>query len=57
MTTTHTKIALQVHTLISTWKHYLVMDGTLDERFAFDDRDEVLAIGQSMVDKGIAEWV
>ena len=52
----NSKIKLQVHTLISTWKHYLVMDGVLDERFAFDDETEVREIGQSMVDNGIAVW-
>lgn len=51
------KIRLQVHTLISTWKHYLVMNGTLDERYPFDDEKEVRALGQSMVDDGIAIWV
>lgn len=49
-------IQLQVHTLITSWKHYLVMDGVLDERYPFDTIDEVVSIGNTMVDNGIAVW-
>lgn len=55
-TTQHEKMKLQIQTEIGTWKHYLVVDGVMDDTFSDTDRDAIQKAGQLLVDAGLAYW-
>lgn len=52
----HEKMALQVHTNIFTGRHYLVVDGVMDEEISDMDEDNLRWHGQLLVDTGLAYW-
>jgi hypothetical protein len=49
-------MALQVHTNLFTGRHYLVVDGVMDEEFSDMDEDNLRSHGQLLVDTGLAYW-